>query len=433
MKIGIIIPTYQKSDGTTPLLIKRAIKSIKSQKHQDFSLIIIGDKYEDNNEFENICNDKDLKGKIYYKNLPFAKERDKYPIGSKELWSAGGVNARNYGIDWGLKLGLSYMCHLDHDDYWHPQHLEIINYVIESTNNPAVIATCSTHFDSHHPNIKLDNEVIPLKVKAGCVIHSSACINHKLIPLRYRDVFEETKKEHAADADMWDRIGEYSVKNQLNSYLITSLTCFHPTEGSILNQQSQKMNKNNLIPRGKHTYGPEPKIMGVKELAMGSSIGKFCSIADNLQFIVKGTHMMNWVTTYPFQEVWNLKNIPLNKINGIETKAGDPIPPELASPITIGNDVWIASNVKIKQGVTIGDGAVLATECFVTKDVPPYAIVGGNPAKIIKYRHTEEQIKKLLELKWWDFSDNNILNLTPLLASDKVDEFIEEAFKIKNK
>jgi len=168
-----------------------------------------------------------------------------------------------------------------------------------------------------------------------------------------------------------------------------------------------------MIPRGKHTYGQEPKIIGVPEIAIGSKIGNFCSIAENLQFIVRGSHMINWVTTYPFQVLWKM-DVPLNAL-----------PPH--SPIIIGNDVWIAANVKIKQGVTIGDGAVLATESFITKDVPPYALVGGNPARIIKYRFTEQQIKDLLEIKWWDWEDEKIKKVVPLLVSNNIDEFIRIA------
>lgn len=405
MKLGIVIATYQKLDGSTPSLLKRAIESIKNQTHQDYTLIIIGDKYEDNNEFESICNDVDLGDKIIYKNLPHAKEREKYPIGSKELWSAGGINARNYGVDLGLELGLSYICHLDHDDYWHQQHLEVINFTIEGVKDASFISTCSTYFDSYLPNIELTNEVMLSKVAAGNFIHSSVCINHKQIPLKYRDVFEETGKEYAADADLWNRIGEYMNENNLKAYHISSLTCFHPSE------RTDKIITG--IPRGKHTYGPEPKIVGVPEIATGSRIGKFCSIAENLQFIVRGSHMIDWVTTYPFKEIWKM-DVPLHDL-----------PPH--SPIIIGNDVWIAANVKIKQGVTIGDGAILATECFVTKDVPPYALVGGNPAKIIKYRFSEEQIKNLLEIKWWNWEDEKIKKLVPLLVSNNIDEFIKKA------
>lgn len=410
MKLGIVIATYQRFDGSTPALLKRAIESVKNQTHQDYTLIVIGDKYEDNNEFENICKDADLKDKIVYENLPYAKEREKYPMGSQELWSSGGVNARNYGIELGLKLGLTYICHLDHDDYWHPQHLEIINYTIEETGDASFINTCSTYFNSHLPAVEITNEVIPSQVKPGGFVHSSVCINHKMIPLKYRDVYEETGKEYAADADLWKRIGEFVTNNNLKTYQITSLTCFHPSERT---DKSYPTNKKFMIPRGKHTYGPEPKIIGVDEIAIGSKIGKFCSIAENLQFIMRGSHMIDWVTTYPFQATWGM-DVPLHDL-----------PPH--SPITIGNDVWIAANVKIKQGVTIGDGAVLATECFVTKDVPPYAVVGGNPAKIIRYRFTEEQRKELLDIKWWDWEDEEIKKIVPLLVSNDIDKFIKVA------
>lgn len=168
-----------------------------------------------------------------------------------------------------------------------------------------------------------------------------------------------------------------------------------------------------MIPRGKHTYGPEPIILGHADILVGSSIGKFCSIANTLQFIARGKHMTDWVSTYPFRPMWHM-DVPLNDL-----------PPH--SPIVIGNDVWIAENVRIKQGVTIGDGAILATECFVTKDVPPYAIVGGNPARIIKYRFTEEQIADLLEIKWWDWSEDDIRPLVPLLMSANIDKFISSA------
>ncbi len=168
-----------------------------------------------------------------------------------------------------------------------------------------------------------------------------------------------------------------------------------------------------VIPRGRHTYGPEPHIVGVPSLSVGSRIGKFCSLASNIEFIFRGAHMVDWVSTYPFRPLWNM-NVPLNEL-----------PPH--SPIVVGNDVWIATNVKIKQGVTIGDGAVIATESFVTKDVPPYAIVGGNPARIIRYRFTPEQIADLLAIAWWDWEDAQIRKLVPLMMSRDIDGFIAAA------
>ena len=187
MKLGIVIATYQKLDNSTPTLLKRAIESIKNQTHKDYTLIIIGDKYDDNDEFEKLCTDSDLKDKIISINLPTAKERDKYPMGSHELWSAGGVNARNHGVQVALEAGLTYVCHLDHDDYWHPQHLEVINHAIELTQDASIVHTCSTYFNTYLPGIELTNEIIPTNIKPGGLIHSSVCINYKDIPLNYRD------------------------------------------------------------------------------------------------------------------------------------------------------------------------------------------------------------------------------------------------------
>jgi glycosyltransferase involved in cell wall biosynthesis len=230
MKLGILITTYQKLDGSTPIILKRAIDSIKNQTRQDYTLIIIGDKYDDNDEFESICHDAGLGDKLIFKNLPYAKEREKYPLGSKELWSSGGVNARNYGINFSSDLGLEYICNLDHDDYWHPQHLELIAHTIKITNYPAFIYTCGTYFNSYLPNVQLTNEIVQSNPTPGRIIHSSTCINIDEIPLLYRDVYQETGVIEPADADMMSRISSYITDNKLTSYLITSLTCFHPTE-----------------------------------------------------------------------------------------------------------------------------------------------------------------------------------------------------------
>lgn len=90
----------------------------------------------------------------------------------------------------------------------------------------------------------------------------------------------------------------------------------------------------------------------------------------------------------------------------------------------IGNDVWIGSNVLIKGGVTIGDGAVVGMGSIVTKDVPPYAVVAGNPAKIIKYRCNDEQIKALLRIKWWDWPIELIKERKNDFAN--IDDFIKK-------
>lgn len=135
-------------------------------------------------------------------------------------------------------------------------------------------------------------------------------------------------------------------------------------------------------------------------------IGKFCMIASDVKFIMNGAnHLTDSLTTYPFAIFGN----------GWE-KAMDGKSYPQKGDIIIGNDVWIGYNATIMAGVTIGDGAIIAANSTVIKDVEPYSIVGGNPAKGIKKRFSEEDIKKLLELKWWDWDiekiTKNIQDLT---------------------
>jgi len=190
----------------------------------------------------------------------------------------------------------------------------------------------------------------------------------------------------------------------------------------VLKHQASNLdsNKKIKIPRGRHTYGPEPELVGpswlINQLAQGSKIGNFCSIAGGLQYIFRGKHMVDWVSTYPFRDMWKM-DVPLNSL-----------PP--FNPIIVGNDVWIATNVKIIQGVKVGDGAVIAQESFVTKDVPPYSMVGGYPAKVIRYRFTESQISELLRIAWWNWDDDTIKKVVPYLVNNDVDDFISIAKKL---
>lgn len=165
------------------------------------------------------------------------------------------------------------------------------------------------------------------------------------------------------------------------------------------------------IPMGKYTKG-EVLIVGNPHLIKDSHVGNFCSLANGLQFIFNDGHRIDCISTYFFGHWFNL-DIP----NPIETNK--------RTSIIIGNDVWTGVNVKIKHGVTIGDGAIVAQESYVTKDVPPYSVVGGNPARIIKYRFSEQQIKELLEIAWWNWSDEEIIAIAGTLGQCEIDKFIE--------
>lgn len=140
-------------------------------------------------------------------------------------------------------------------------------------------------------------------------------------------------------------------------------------------------------------------------------IGKFCSLAGNVQLLLGGEHRKDWVTTYPFSEFFeearNIEGHPHTKGN-----------------ITIGNDVWICQNAIILSGVTIGNGAVIGAGCLVTKDVPAYAIAAGNPAHIVGYRFSKEQIFALEEIAWWDWDISQVNAEIEFLLSSDIDTFI---------
>ena len=145
------------------------------------------------------------------------------------------------------------------------------------------------------------------------------------------------------------------------------------------------------------------------------TIGSFCSIASNVKIFLGGGHRTDWGTTYPFGHIH--EDI-FNSFNGDGH-------PKTNGDVLIGNDVWIASDVTIMSGVKIGDGAVIACNSHVVKDVEPYSIVGGNPAKEIKKRFKNETIEKFLKLKWWDLSDGKINKILPYLCSNNFEEIFE--------
>ena len=150
-------------------------------------------------------------------------------------------------------------------------------------------------------------------------------------------------------------------------------------------------------------------------------IGKFCAIASGTRFIMgPANHRVSSVTTYPF-----------NVFGGLWTER---TPDHLSQlprkgDIIIGNDVWIGRESVIMPGVTIGDGAIIAAYSVVTKDVPPYGVAGGNPARLVKKRFDDELIGLLLDWKWWDLAPEELAEHLPLLCDpdlDKVRRMLKE-------
>jgi acetyltransferase-like isoleucine patch superfamily enzyme len=163
---------------------------------------------------------------------------------------------------------------------------------------------------------------------------------------------------------------------------------------------------------GDYTYG-SPRIFdwdGKTKL----TIGKYCSIADDVSILLGGNHNTHWVTTYPFSALHS-EWPQAAHITGHPATKGD---------IVIGNDVWLGFGVTVLSGVTIGDGAVIAARSVVTKDIPPYCIAGGAPAKVIKHRFPEHVVEKLLKLQWWNWSENKIRKHIEILCSDQIHKLV---------
>ena len=201
----------------------------------------------------------------------------------------------------------------------------------------------------------------------------------------------------------------YKVKYR-NGYKITRILCFRfkkkytALENNInLNtneKDNQKLNKV-ILPRpniphvGKCTYCNDDLFIASKETVIGS----FCSIGPRV-VLGCGKHPIHMLSTSPYLylDIINYKDeafVSHNEFLYLE-------------PIHIGNDVWIGDGVFVKNGITIGDGAIIGAHAVVTKDVPPYAVVVGSPAKIIKYRFDSHIVEELLKLRWWDLDDKTI-------------------------
>ena len=160
------------------------------------------------------------------------------------------------------------------------------------------------------------------------------------------------------------------------------------------------MHKYSGISVGKYTYGFERYFYQAESLA---SIGSFCSIAENVN-LTKGNHPLHCITTHPivYLKQFGMLNEDRSNLHSNQK-------------IIIGNDVWIGRDVTLLPGIKIGNGTVIGAGAVVSKDIPDYAIAVGVPARVIKYRFSKENIQRLNELNWWDWSDTQIRNNIELL------------------
>jgi chloramphenicol O-acetyltransferase type B len=176
-------------------------------------------------------------------------------------------------------------------------------------------------------------------------------------------------------------------------------------EGAFTEQKlSQYISQGYPITIGRYTYGGPQLYWDKGDFEHCLDIGSFCSIADDVGIFVgsHGRHHMDYISSFPMGMIFGeaeKKNPSCYEPSRIE-RGG--------LSVRIGNDVWIGRGATIMPGVTIGDGAVVATRAVVAKNVSPYQIVGGVPAKLIRSRFSPELITKLLEIKWWDWDDELI-------------------------
>ena len=143
-------------------------------------------------------------------------------------------------------------------------------------------------------------------------------------------------------------------------------------------------------------------------------IGAYCSFAEDTQVFLGGEHRMDWVTTYPFSALDR-------RFSGIKGH------PKTRGDVRIGNDVWVGREAIILSGVTIGDGAVVGARAMVTRNVPPYAIVAGNPASVVRTRFSPEIVARLQAVAWWHWAPERVDAAVPLLLNSDIEGFLDAA------
>ena len=232
-KFAIIISTYKKPDGRTPELLTKTLQSVIDQTYTNWKVFLIGDKYEDDDEFKKLASIIPTDKIKCVNRLDAIVERDTYPMPSQPLWCAGGGSSNRFGIDLALKEGYDFICYLNHDDWWDRNHLGNFNSVLLEHPDLFFLASRS-HFR------RVNNILPPHNQKAGIgyypipcrVVTSSTCIKFSETSVRSRDVFKETGRAVPGDMDLWRRLSQFMKDNNKLGFLVNEITCYHLEEGS---------------------------------------------------------------------------------------------------------------------------------------------------------------------------------------------------------
>lgn len=216
------------------------------------------------------------------------------------------------------------------------------------------------------------------------------------------------------DSSIGENVQLYGKSNVLSSSIGDSCIIGEQSRirSSILHEYV-KIDRNILV---YHSNIGKASYVGAFSMIFKADIGKYCSISYGIT-IGPPEHDYKKVTTHPF--IYD---------KFYETIAEDSLleNTKLSEEVIIGNDVWIGANVTILRGVTIGHGAVIGANALVNKDVPPYAIVAGNPAKVIKYRFSADTIEKLLDISWWNWSPEKMKVNSAFFTSADLEMSINE-------
>jgi len=232
IKIAIIIATYNRKNGKTPSYLKRSVESILKQKHTNWDLIIVGDKYEPFNDLISQINEFKLKtdNKIIYLDNQMV-ERD-FIQDKNKLWNSAGATSINMGLKYARDNNYIYYAHLDDDDYWSDNHLYEIANIYNQYPNCVFVNTKSTYGNSYLPleNMNIfENNRLPIPIG---VIHSSFSFRIDILPFYYKTALDKFGIDEPSDAKMLQQIKTFLENNkQYSSIYISELTFYHDIEG----------------------------------------------------------------------------------------------------------------------------------------------------------------------------------------------------------
>lgn len=232
MLFGITIATYRRRDNSTPAKLARCLQSINRQSYSNWRAFLIGDHYEPEAEFIELSRQLPNE-KCVAMNLPLAAERETLKLTGPALWCCGGTNAMNQALELQRLAEIRYTTHLDDDDYWKPNHLEVLMKAYQENPELAFVYTQAFHLGKVMPSVAADFGRFPnnLPPRAGGLVHSSASWDINRIPLSYINCIAELKQNFPTDAYMWTKIAAHCAANGLPTMFIPVITMVHSESG----------------------------------------------------------------------------------------------------------------------------------------------------------------------------------------------------------